>query len=303
MGLFDKLKTGLARTRSRLVGGLKSVLTLGRAIDEDLLEELEELLLLSDVGPATTADLLEAVREGAKGGRLKQAEDVQAFLQAQIAERLRMGGTELARSPDGPTVVLVCGVNGSGKTTSIGKLTKFLSKQGYKVVLGAADTFRAAAVEQLTIWSERNDVDIVKQASGADPAAVAFDACQAGRARNADYVIIDTAGRLHTQENLMQELGKIRRVVGKAVAGAPHEVLLVLDATTGQNAVRQAELFNATAQVTGLFVSKLDGTAKGGAVVAIRDVVGVPVKFIGLGEQIDDIEPFDPDAFAVAMFE
>ena len=303
MGLFDKLKTGLARTRSRLVGGLKSVLTLGRAIDEDLLEELEELLLLSDVGPATTADLLEAVREGAKGGRLKQAEDVQAFLQAQIAERLRMGGTELARSPDGPTVVLVCGVNGSGKTTSIGKLTKFLSKQGYKVVLGAADTFRAAAVEQLTIWSERNGVDIVKQAAGADPAAVAFDACQAGRARSADYVIIDTAGRLHTQENLMQELGKIRRVVGKAVAGAPHEVLLVLDATTGQNAVRQAELFNATAQVTGLFVSKLDGTAKGGAVVAIRDVVGVPVKFIGLGEQIDDIEPFDPDAFALAMFE
>ena len=303
MGLFDKFKKGLAKTRSSFVGGLKSVLTLGRAIDEDLLEELEESLLLSDVGPQTTSDLLEAVREGAKKGKLKQAEEVQAFLQEEIAERLRMGGTEIGQNPDGPTVILVCGVNGSGKTTSIGKLTKYLSSQGKKVVLGAADTFRAAAVEQLTIWSERNDVDIVKQDTGADPAAVAFDACQAGRARKADYVIIDTAGRLHTQENLMQELGKIRRVVGKAIEGAPHEVLLVLDATTGQNAVRQAELFNATAEVTGLFVSKLDGTAKGGAVVAIRDVVGVPVKFIGLGEQIDDIEAFDPDAFASAMFE
>ena len=303
MGLFDKFKKGLAKTRSSFVGGLKSVLTLGRAIDEDLLEELEESLLLSDVGPRTTNDLLDAVREGARRGRLSKAEDVQAFLQEEIAKRLQMGGTDLARNPDGPTVVLVCGVNGSGKTTSIGKLTKYLSSQGHKVVLGASDTFRAAAVEQLTIWSERNNVDIVKQATGADPAAVAFDACQAGRARKADYVIIDTAGRLHTQENLMQELGKIRRVVGKAIEGAPHEVLLVLDATTGQNAVRQAELFNATAEVTGLFVSKLDGTAKGGAVVAIRDVVGVPVKFIGLGEQIDDIEVFDPDAFAAAMFE
>ena len=303
MGLFDKFKKGLAKTRASFVGGLKSVLTLGRRIDEDLLEELEESLLLSDVGPETTSGLLEAVRAGAKAGRLAQAEDVRAFLQTEIAERLRMGGTEVARNPDGPTVVLVCGVNGSGKTTSIGKLTKYLVAQGHSVVLGAADTFRAAAVEQLAIWSERNGVDIVKQATGADPAAVAFDACKAGRARKADYVIIDTAGRLHTQENLMQELGKIRRVVGKAVEGAPHEVLLVVDGTTGQNAIRQAELFNETAQVTGLFVSKLDGTAKGGAIVAIRDVVGVPVKFVGLGEQIDDIEVFDPDAFASAMFE
>jgi fused signal recognition particle receptor len=303
MGLFDKFKKALGKTRASFSGALKSALRIGRRVDEDLLEDLEESLLLSDVGPKTTNDLLAAVREGAKRGKLEKAEDVQAFLQSEIAERLRMGGTELARNPDGPTVVLVCGVNGSGKTTSIGKLTKYLSSRGNKVVLGAADTFRAAAVEQLTIWSERNHVDIVKQSTGADPAAVAFDACQAGRARHADYVIIDTAGRLHTQENLMQELGKIRRVVGKAVPGAPHEVLLVLDATTGQNAVRQAELFNATAEVTGLFVSKLDGTAKGGAVVAIRDVVGVPVKFIGLGEQIDDIEAFEPDAFAAAMFE
>lgn len=303
MGLLDKLRTGLSKTKSRLAGGIKSVLTLGRSVDEELLEELEESLLLSDVGPATTADLLDAVRDGAKKGRLKTAEDVQTFLQALIAERLAMGGTGLAKADDGPTVVLVCGVNGSGKTTSIGKLTKWLRQQGHSVVLGAADTFRAAAVEQLTIWSERNGVDIVKQSTGADPAAVAFDACQAGRGRAADYVIIDTAGRLHTQENLMQELGKIRRVVGKAIPGAPHEVLLVVDSTTGQNAVRQADLFHETAEVTGLFVSKLDGTAKGGAVIAIRDTVGVPVKFIGLGEQIDDIAPFDAEKFAAVLFE
>ncbi len=303
MGILDKLRSGLAKTKSRLAGGIKSVLTLGRAVDEDLLEELEESLLLSDVGPATTADLLDAVREGARKDRLKTAEDVQAFLQHEIAARLAMGGTDLAKTDDGPTVVLVCGVNGSGKTTSIGKLTSWLRKQGHSVVLGAADTFRAAAVEQLTIWSERNGVDIVKQATGADPAAVAFDACQAGRGRGADYVIIDTAGRLHTQENLMQELGKIKRVAGKAIPGAPHEVLLVVDSTTGQNAVRQAELFNEVAEVTGLFVSKLDGTAKGGAVIAIRDTVGVPVKFVGLGEQIDDIEPFDAEKFATVLFE
>ena len=301
MGLFDKLKSGLAKTRSKFTGGLKTVLTLGRAVDEELLEELEESLLLSDVGPATTTDLIQSVR-GARG-RLKTAEDVRAFLKKAVADRLRIGGTDLRRAEEGPTVVLVCGVNGSGKTTSIGKLTQWLRKQGHGVVLGAADTFRAAAVEQLTIWSQRSGVDIIKQPAGADPAAVAFDACQAGRARDAAFVIIDTAGRLHTQENLMQELGKIRRVVGKAIPGAPHEVLLVLDATTGQNAVRQAELFNKTAEVTGLFVSKLDGTAKGGAVIAIRDTVGVPVKFIGVGEQIDDIQPFDPDAFASALFE
>ncbi len=303
MGVFSKFKKGLSKTRSKLSGGLKTVLTLGRAVDEKLLEELEEVLLLSDVGPQATATLLDDVRAGAKAGRLKTADDVRGFLKKVVADRLRSQGTELARSDDSPTVVLVCGVNGAGKTTSIGKLTRYLSQQGNKVVLGAADTFRAAAVEQLTIWSERNNVDIVKQSTGSDPAAVAFDACQAGTARNADYVIIDTAGRLHTQDNLMQELGKIRRVAGKAIPGAPHEVLLVLDATTGQNAVRQAELFHGIANVTGLFITKLDGTAKGGAVLAIGDTIRLPVKFIGLGEGIDDIEPFDPDAFAEAMFE
>ena len=302
MGIFDRFKKGLAKTRTGLVGGLKTVLTLGRAIDEDLLEELEETLIRGDLGPRTAHELVEAARKAARKGRAKTAEDVRAILEEAVAARLDQGGTALARAPSGPTVVLVCGVNGAGKTTSIGKLTRYLKGQGHRVVLGAADTFRAAAVEQLTIWSERSGVDIVKQATDAKPDAVAFDACRAGVARKADYVIIDTAGRLHTQENLMQELGKIRRVVGKAIEGAPHEVLLVLDATTGQNAIRQAELFHKTAQVTGLFVTKLDGTAKGGAVVAVRDVVGVPVKFVGLGEGIDDIQPFDAEAFARALF-
>jgi fused signal recognition particle receptor len=303
MGLFSRIKAGLARTRDGLLGGLRSILTLGRAVDESLLKELEQALLLADVGPKATADLLEAVRQGARAGKVKDAAAVGPYLQQVIAERLAQDGTGLARAASGPTVVLVCGVNGSGKTTSIGKLTAYLKRQGHKVVLGAADTFRAAAVEQLTIWSQRGGVEIVKQAQGSDPAAVAFDACQAGRARGADYVILDTAGRLHTQENLMQELAKIRRVVAKAIPGAPHEVLLVLDATTGQNAIRQAELFHKTAQVTGLFVSKLDGTAKGGSVLGIRDVVGVPVKFIGVGEQLEDIEPFDAVKFASGLFE
>ena len=302
MGIVGKFRKGLGKTRKGLLGGLKSVLTLGRTVDEALLEELEEALLRADLGPATASELVEAARRAAKKGRIKGADEVQGVLASEIAERLASGGTALAQRPEGPTVVLVCGVNGAGKTTSIGKLTKYLQAQGHRVVLGAADTFRAAAVEQLTIWSERNGVDIVKQPTGAKPDAVAFDACKAGVARGADYVIIDTAGRLHTQDNLMQELAKIRRVVGKAVDDAPHEVLLVLDATTGQNAVRQAKLFHGIANVSGLFITKLDGTAKGGAVVAIRDELGVPVKFVGLGEQIDDIEPFDAQAFAEALF-
>lgn len=302
MNLLKKLRSGLSKTRKKLAGGLKAVLTLGRSIDEDLLEELEESLLLADVGPAATEGLLEAVRSGWKQGNLKTADDVLPFLKREIEERLSQQSNQLARSETAPTVVLVCGVNGSGKTTSIGKLTRWLRKQGHSVVLGASDTFRAAAVEQLTIWSERNDVEIVKQQTGSDPAAVAFDAVQAAKARKRDYVIIDTAGRLHTQDNLMQELGKIKRAVSKVIPDAPHEVLLVLDATTGQNAVRQAQLFNEVAHVTGLFIAKLDGTAKGGAVLGIRDAVGVPVKFIGVGEGIDDVEPFDAKAFTEALF-
>jgi fused signal recognition particle receptor len=303
VGLLRSIREGLAKTRAALASGLQRVLFLGRRLDEDLLRDLEGVLLQGDVGPKTTAALLEEVRAAWKAGTLASAEQVAPFLRARVADRLRVGGTALRRAESGPTVVLVCGVNGSGKTTSIGKLTRHLKSQGGSVVLGAADTFRAAAVEQLSIWSARNGVEIVKQPQGADPAAVAYDAARAGVSRGADWVVIDTAGRLHTQQNLMQELEKIRRVVAKAVPGAPHETLLVIDATTGQNAIRQAEQFHRAVGVTGLFVTKLDGTAKGGALVAVRDTIGVPVKFVGTGEQIDDVAVFDPDAFAAALFE
>ena len=253
------------------------------------------------MGVDTALRVTANLAEGRMGRRVSTAE-IKALLATEIARIMEPVAKPMPLYPKTPQVVLVVGVNGSGKTTSIGKLTAYRRRQGHSVVLGAADTVRAAAVEQLTIWSERNGVEIVKQATGADPAAVAFDAVAAGRARNRDYVIIDTAGRLHTQDNLMQELGKIRRSVGKACPGAPHEVLLVLDATTGQNAVRQAQQFHEAADVTGLFVAKLDGTAKGGAVIGIRDTVGVPVKFIGVGEGIEDVEPFDAEAFAKALF-
>lgn len=303
MGLFDKLKQGLQKTRDVLAGGLRRVLFLGRKLDEALLTDLEAALLQADVGPKTTAALLDEVRTAWKAKTLTTSEDVEPFLRARVAERLRSGGTSIAKAATGPTVILVCGVNGSGKTTSIGKLTKFLKAGGKRVVLGAADTFRAAAVEQLAIWSERNGVEIVKQATGADPAAVAFDAVNAAQKRGADYVVIDTAGRLHTQTNLMQELEKIRRVLKKAIPDAPHETLLVIDGTNGQNAIRQAEQFHKAVTVTGIFVTKLDGTAKAGALIAVRDVIGVPVKFVGTGETIDDIAVFDPDAFTAALFD
>lgn len=303
MGLFSKLAAGLAKTRGVLAGGLQKVLSLGRRLDEDLLKELSDALLAGDVGPKTTAALIDEVRAAWKAGTITKGDDVAPFLVRRVAERMRGGGMALAKAPSGPTVVLVCGVNGSGKTTSIGKLTKFLKDRGGTVILGAADTFRAAAVEQLTIWSRRNGVEIVRQAQGSDPAAVAFDAVKAGIARKADWVVIDTAGRLHTQQNLMQELEKIRRVVKKALPEAPHETLLVLDATTGQNAIRQAEMFHKAVAVTGLFLTKIDGTAKGGALIGVRDAIGIPVKFVGTGEQIEDIEVFDPDAFAKALFE
>jgi len=303
VGLFDKLKQGLQKTRDVLAGGLRRVLFLGRKLDEALLTDLEEALLQADVGPKTTAALLDEVRTAWKAKTLTTSEDVEPFLRARVAERLRSGGTSIAKAATGPTVILVCGVNGSGKTTSIGKLTKFLKAGGKRVVLGAADTFRAAAVEQLAIWSERNGVEIVKQATGADPAAVAFDAVNAAQKRGADYVVIDTAGWLHTQTNLMQELEKIRRVLKKAIPDAPHETLLVIDGTNGQNAIRQAEQFHKAVTVTGIFVTKLDGTAKAGALIAVRDVIGVPVKFVGTGETIDDIAVFDPDAFTAALFD
>jgi len=299
MGLFDRLKQGLKRTRDALTGGLLRLVR-GRKLDEDLLEEIEESLIKGDVGVKTSAALVDALREAFEEGEVTEGEQVAPFLKARLAERL--SGGSLVTADEKPTVILVVGVNGSGKTTSIAKLSWWLREQGKTVVLGAGDTFRAAAVEQLTIWSKRIGVEIVKQETGADPAAVAYDAADAAVARGADVLIVDTAGRLHTQEHLMRELEKIRRVLAKRIPGAPHETLLVLDATTGQNAVQQARRFHDAAPVTGIFLAKLDGTARGGAVLSIRDELDLPVKFVGVGEKQTDIEPFDAAAFVEALF-
>jgi fused signal recognition particle receptor len=301
MGLLDRLKEGLKKTRDALGGALVRIVR-GRKLDEDLLEEIEEALLRSDVGVTTSARLISELREAGKRGEVRAGEDVLPFLRESLVRRLSEGARELLWAPGKPTVILVVGVNGSGKTTSIAKLAWWLREQEMSVVLGAGDTFRAAAVEQLTIWSKRLGVDIVKQAQDADPAAVAYDAADAALARGADVLIVDTAGRLHTQEHLMRELEKIRRVLGKRIPGAPHETLLVLDATTGQNALQQARRFHDAAPVTGIFLSKLDGTARGGVVLSIRDELGLPVKFVGVGEKPADIEPFDPKSFVDALF-
>jgi fused signal recognition particle receptor len=301
MGLLDRLKEGLKKTRDALGGALVRIVR-GRKLDEDLLEEIEEALLRSDVGVTTSARLISELREAGKRGEVRAGEDVLPFLRESLVRRLSEGARELLWAPGKPTVILVVGVNGSGKTTSIAKLAWWLREQEMSVVLGAGDTFRAAAVEQLTIWSKRLGVDIVKQAQDADPAAVAYDAADAALARGADVLIVDTAGRLHTQEHLMRELEKIRRVLGKRIPDAPHETLLVLDATTGQNAIQQARRFHDAAPVTGIFLSKLDGTARGGVVLSIRDELGLPVKFVGVGEKPADIEPFDPKSFVDALF-
>jgi fused signal recognition particle receptor len=301
MGLFDSFKRALKKSRDALLGGLSRIVG-GRALDEDLLEEIEEALIESDVGVRTTESLLEDLRAAWKRKEVTEGDQVIPFFKERLVAKLRGDDSALLRAPEGPTVILVCGVNGSGKTTSIAKLTGWLTDRGEKVILAAGDTFRAAAVEQLTIWSKRMGVEIVKQATGADPAAVAYDAAEAALSRNADVLIVDTAGRLHTQKNLMEELGKIRRVLGKRIPGAPHETLLVLDGTTGQNAVQQARLFHEVSPVTGLFLTKLDGTARGGAVLSIHDELGLPVKFVGLGEKHEDIEPFDAVTFVDALF-
>ncbi|MEZ6038499.1 MAG: signal recognition particle-docking protein FtsY [Planctomycetota bacterium] len=262
-----------------------------RKLDEAFLEELEEILYNSDLGPLGTA-IVDDLKEAWKKKLVKETEQVPAFLRERLLERLTGCEGQIARAPTAPTVILVVGVNGAGKTTSIAKLANHLKKQGHSVLLGAGDTFRAAAVEQLSLWAERLGIGIVRQATGADPAAVAFDAVSAAVARKVDYLILDTAGRLHTQKNLMTELEKIVRVVKKQLPDAPHETLLVLDGTTGQNAIRQASEFAKTAPVSGLILAKMDGTAKGGALFGIRSVLPVPVKFLGVGEGIDDLEPF-----------
>ncbi|MCK4341330.1 MAG: signal recognition particle-docking protein FtsY [Phycisphaerae bacterium] len=303
MGLFDALRRGLKKTHDKIMSGLSAVLPVGRRIDEVLLDELTDAMLAGDIGPRAVLGLVDEVREAWKAGQIKEAQEILPFLKQRIATTWSEKARALHFADMPPTVILVAGINGSGKTTSVAKLAYYLRQQGRSVLLGACDTFRAAAIEQLVIWSERVGVDIVKHQPNSDPAAVAFDACDAALARKMDVLLIDTAGRLHTQEHLMRELNKIQRVVQKRIPDAPHEVLLVLDATIGQNAINQAKIFSQSAEVSGLFLAKLDGSAKGGIVVGIRDELDIPVKFVGLGETIEAIEPFDPDLFVDALFE
>ena len=300
--LFARLREGLSRTRSRIASGLKSILTVGRRIDADLLDELEALLIGADLGVSTASAIIEDLKARYKEREIRKTDEIVDYLKEDLKAQLTERPNALSESDTPPTVVMVVGVNGTGKTTSIGKLSHYLKKRGKRVLLSASDTFRAAAVEQLDIWAQRVGIDIVKHATGADPAAVAFDACEAALARGADYLIIDTAGRLHTNKNLMQELAKIQRVIGKKIPNAPHEVLLVLDATTGQNALSQTRVFKEFVNVTGLFLAKLDGTAKGGIVISILREIDTPVKFIGVGETLEDIEPFDSGRFVEALF-
>ena len=306
MGLFSStvsaIRKGLARTREAVGSGFRSLLA-GRTLDDELINEIEQRLIAADVGVAATTSIIKNLRQAYRDKEIVRGEDTLKFLKQQLIDRWEETDRSLAVSKTKPTVILVAGINGSGKTTSVAKITKSLKKQGRTVLLAAADTYRAAATEQLEIWSKRLDVQIVKGEAGSDPAAVVFDACEAAIARNVDASVIDTAGRLHTQDNLMRQLTKIRDVVAKKIPGAPHEVLLVLDATAGQNAIAQAKVFAQAIDVTGIFLAKLDGTAKGGIVVAIQDVLGIPVKLIGVGETLDDIELFDPTSFMQAMFE
>jgi fused signal recognition particle receptor len=297
---FEKLTAGLARTRKKFVSGLVSFLT-GRRLDEALLEELEAKLIGADMGVVATRQTIADIRAAWQGKRITTGDDVIPFLKEELKKYWPPADRSVRFAASGPTVILVAGINGCGKTTSVAKLAWQFKSQGKKVVLAAADTFRAAAVQQLSIWADRIGVDLVK-GSGTDPASVVFDACDAAIARKADILLVDTAGRLHTQDNLMRELTKIKNVVAKKIPGAPHEVLLVLDATTGQNAINQAKAFMAAADVSGIFLAKLDGTAKGGIVVAIRNEVNLPVKFIGLGESYEDVEPFNPEQFVEALF-
>ena len=295
-----KLAAGLSRTKEKFVSGLRSLVA-GRALDDDLLDELEERLIQADMGVATATKIREDLQAAYREKRIQRGDEVIDFLKSELKSYWPACDRSVHFATAGPTVILVAGINGSGKTTSIAKLAYLFKQQGRKVVLAAADTFRAAAVEQLNIWSGRIGVEIVK-GGGKDPGAVAYDACEAAKARGADVLLVDTAGRLHTQDHLMRELTKIRDVVARRIEGAPHEVLLVLDATTGQNAINQAKAFTAAIDVTGIFLAKLDGTAKGGIVVAIRNEVNLPVKFVGLGETYEDVEPFDPESFVEALF-
>ena len=301
MGLFKKYNFGLKKTREQMSGAIDSVLEASAAIDDDLFEELEEILIMGDVGVTTAQHIIDELRDRVKKRDLKKPDKLRRVIREVVADML--SGKEGMELDTIPSVILVIGVNGVGKTTTIGKMAAYYKAQGKKVILAAADTFRAAAIEQLEIWADRAGVEIVKHREGADPAAVIFDTIAAGKARDADLIICDTAGRLHNKKNLMEELAKIYRVIDRELPYSDREVLLVLDATTGQNAVNQAREFMNAAEITGIVLTKLDGTARGGVVLSIMDDLKIPVKFVGVGEQVDDLQPFDAEAFAQGLFE
>jgi len=298
---ISKLKKGLSKTSDSFAGGVRTILQ-GRPLSDGLLRELEKRMIQSDIGIKTSIELVKDIRAAWERSEIETGDDALEYLKDQLASYWPPEDRTLNLQDTGPTVILVCGINGAGKTTSIAKIAKSLRDENKSVMLAACDTFRAAAVEQLEVWSQRLGVEVIKGQQGGDPASVAFDAADAALARNIDVLIVDTAGRLHTQEPLMRQLGKIRNVLGKKIPGAPHEVILVLDATTGQNAIAQAGIFTEATDVTGIFLAKLDGTARGGIVVAIREQLGIPVKFIGVGETPDDVQPFDPPTFVETMF-
>ncbi|MBI5635163.1 MAG: signal recognition particle-docking protein FtsY [Nitrospirae bacterium] len=301
MGLFDRLKQGLTKTKQGFVEKVESIFK-GKAIDSETLEELEEALILADIGAASASEIVEHLREKVRKGELGESGTVRDFLKKELSSLLG-SGQKLVAFGEKPFVILTVGVNGAGKTTTIGKLASRFRDQGYSVLLAAGDTFRAAAIEQLEIWGKRTDAQVVRHQSGSDPSAVAFDAIEAARARGTDIVIIDTAGRLHTKSPLMEELKKVRRVCDKAMPGSPHEVMLVVDATNGQNALKQAQIFNEAVGVTAIALTKLDGTAKGGIVFAIKKELNIPVKLIGVGEKVEDLQDFEPAEFVKALFD
>ncbi len=301
MGFLEKIKNGLRKTRDSFTSNLRGILNSFTKIDEELFEELEEILIMADVGTVTTQHILDRLRQKIKEEGLTDPQAIQEKLKEVLCELLT--GDNTLHLATQPSVILVIGVNGVGKTTTIGKMAAYFSAQGKKVVLGAADTFRAAAIDQLEVWAQRANVPLVRQSEGADPAAVVFDTMRAANARHMDIAICDTAGRLHNKKNLMDELSKISRVIEREAPSSDKEVLLVLDATTGRNAVTQAREFREAAGITGIVLTKLDGTAKGGVVLAIQDELGIPVKFVGVGEKIDDLQPFDAQAFVDGLFE
>jgi fused signal recognition particle receptor len=301
-GFFSQLKEGLVKTRKNFVEKVEQVFSMRKKIDEELYEELEEVLIRSDVGVNTSFELVERLRQEVKQRKISDPNELKSVLQDSIAELLGEE-TSMNFAAKGPSIILVVGVNGVGKTTTMGKLANRFRNEGKRVIMAAGDTFRAAAIDQLEVWGERAEVEVIKQREGADPAAVAYDAVQAAKSRNMDIVIVDTAGRLHNKVNLMEELRKVKRIIEREIPGAPHEVLLVLDATTGQNALQQAKLFQEVAGVTGIVLTKLDGTAKGGVVIGVRGETKLPVKWIGIGEGMDDLRPFIPKDFAAALFD